>query len=290
MGLLRSVFKFIDPILDKLDPMHNKVQTWTTGQKTTAGQAPYFEKIAPVILDVFLPGVGSAVGAADAGSNGNWTGAIVYAGAAYAQGFGAGTAAAGNSTAGYAAGDLGSGITASTTNGVGVGLANAGADTLGSGISGTVNSGFSFGTSAASGAAAISNATVIGFDNTDLGTGLTGISYDEAARVGAQPLTAGAIRSGLKYAKYGIDVYNMRTASGDILATFGNHNMNGITPSQYLYSAPADLSAIPSNRAADLNGAALASAAAAAQEDRNNKILISIGAAFLVYYFAKGKK
>ena len=71
MGLLGSVFNFLDPILDTVDPMHNKVQTWTTGSSDTAGQRPYFETIAPLIVDAFFPGVGSAIGAAD-GINGAW--------------------------------------------------------------------------------------------------------------------------------------------------------------------------------------------------------------------------
>lgn len=87
MGLLGSFFNFVDPILDKIDPMHNKVQTWTTGSSETEGQRPYFETIAPMIVDAFLPGVGSAVGAVDKGSNGNWTGAGISAlGAMYGLG------------------------------------------------------------------------------------------------------------------------------------------------------------------------------------------------------------
>lgn len=87
MGLLGGFFDFVDPILDKIDPMHNKVQTWTTGSSETEGQRPYFETIAPMIIDAFLPGVGSAVGAVDKGSNGNWTGAGISAlGAMYGLG------------------------------------------------------------------------------------------------------------------------------------------------------------------------------------------------------------
>jgi hypothetical protein len=83
MGFLKSIFKALDPILDKIDPMHNKVQTWTTGHSDTEGQAPYFQKIAPQILNAFFPGVGSAVAAADAASEGNTKGAIINAVGAY---------------------------------------------------------------------------------------------------------------------------------------------------------------------------------------------------------------
>lgn len=62
-GVLGQVFDFIDPILDKVDPIHNKVQEWTTGSKETAGQRPYFETIAPAIIDAFFPLVGTAISA-----------------------------------------------------------------------------------------------------------------------------------------------------------------------------------------------------------------------------------
>lgn len=61
-GVLGQVFDFVDPTLDKIDPMHNKVQEWTTGSKETAGQRPYFETIAPAIIDGFFPGVGTVIG------------------------------------------------------------------------------------------------------------------------------------------------------------------------------------------------------------------------------------
>lgn len=83
-GLLDGFFQFVDPILDTLDPMHNKVQTWTTGSSTTDGQSPYFQTIAPMIVDAFLPGVGSAISAADGASTGNWTKAGLGALGAYA--------------------------------------------------------------------------------------------------------------------------------------------------------------------------------------------------------------
>lgn len=78
-GLLGSVFNFLDPIIDEINPGHNEIQTWTTGSSTTKGQRPYFETIAPIILDAFLPGVGSAVGAVDKASTGNWGGAAISA-------------------------------------------------------------------------------------------------------------------------------------------------------------------------------------------------------------------
>ena len=135
MGLLGGIFDFLDPVLDTIDPMHNKVQEWTTGSKTTKGQSPYFETIAPIIVDAFLPGWGSALGAADGVSTGNWTkaglsalGSVAgfggFSGAGASEGLGGGLSATSGTT----------GLTA--TEGLsGVGAANSGADALGSGLS-----------------------------------------------------------------------------------------------------------------------------------------------------------
>ena len=101
-GLLGSFFNFVDPILDTIDPIHNPVQTWTTGSSSTKGQSPYFETIAPMVLDLFLPGVGSAVGAADKASTGNYLGAGLSALSAYGA----------LGSAGSAAADTGAGLTA----------------------------------------------------------------------------------------------------------------------------------------------------------------------------------
>lgn len=115
-GLLSAVFGVLDPILDKLDPMHNQVQTWTTGSKTTEGQTPYFQKILPMILNGFFPGVGSAVSAVDSGTRGDWGGAAGNAVGSYLgatggidTGYGQVANSAANSAAANALGAAGSG-------------------------------------------------------------------------------------------------------------------------------------------------------------------------------------
>lgn len=115
-GLLGSFFNFVDPILDKIDPMHNKVQTWTTGSSTTEGQRPYFETIAPMVVDAFLPGVGSAIGGLDGASTGNWGKAAIGALGATAQLGSLGSAAADGANGGVAATEASSGL--SSTAGV----------------------------------------------------------------------------------------------------------------------------------------------------------------------------
>ncbi len=118
-GLLDWFFHAVDPVLDTVDPMHNKVQTWTTGSKTTDGQSPYFQAIAPLIVDAFLPGVGSAIGAADGASTGNWTKAGLSALGSYAQMGSLGSAAADGANGGLAATEATSGLSSTGGNAAG---------------------------------------------------------------------------------------------------------------------------------------------------------------------------
>lgn len=151
LGLLGSMFSWLDPMLDKLDPGHNTVQKLTTGSSDTEGQMPYFQKIAPMILNLFTSGVGgSLLGAADAASLGN-TGAALgnLAGAAIgASGIDTGYGSLANSVASGAAssaiGNLASGGDAKGTllaalfgglgGGAGAGVGNL-TSGLGSGLS-----------------------------------------------------------------------------------------------------------------------------------------------------------
>ena len=75
-GLLGGIFKHLDPFLDKIDPLHNVVQKAITGESTTEGQSSSFQKIAPMIVDLFLPGVGSAISGLDSASTGNGKGVL----------------------------------------------------------------------------------------------------------------------------------------------------------------------------------------------------------------------
>lgn len=76
---LNNLFKKLDPVLDTLDPMHNVVQEYTTGSATTAGQSPYFQKIAPTIVNMFFPGAGSAAAAVSSAAEGNGRAALMNA-------------------------------------------------------------------------------------------------------------------------------------------------------------------------------------------------------------------
>lgn len=83
---LDDAFQRMDPLLDVLDPMHNIVQERTTGQSTTDGQSPYFQKYAPMIVDAFFPGAGSmAAGISKISDGQTGQGLLQFAGGYYSQ-------------------------------------------------------------------------------------------------------------------------------------------------------------------------------------------------------------
>ena len=78
-GLLGSVFSTLDPILDKIDPLHNTIQDSISKMFGFKDQSSAFKAIAPMVVNAFLPGVGSAISAADAASVGNDRGMLTNA-------------------------------------------------------------------------------------------------------------------------------------------------------------------------------------------------------------------
>jgi len=82
-GLFGAVFNFLDPILDTLDPMHDKAQNFVTKTGGFDSQEQAFSTIMPIIVDAFLPGVGSAASAVNSASTGNWAGALMSGLSAY---------------------------------------------------------------------------------------------------------------------------------------------------------------------------------------------------------------
>lgn len=83
-GLFGSIFAFADPILDKLDPLHNTGQNFITKLGGFDSQEQAFSTIMPMAVDYFLPGVGSGLSAANAASVDNWGGALAGALGSYA--------------------------------------------------------------------------------------------------------------------------------------------------------------------------------------------------------------
>lgn len=208
MGLLDWFFDKVDPILDKVDPMHNRVQTWTTGEKTTEGQSPYFQTIAPMIVDAFLPGVGSAIGAADGVSTGNWGKAGLSALGSYAQLGGVGSTAAESANGGLAASSGTQGLSSTSGLPAGYTTGDAGAGLLAKGAGMGEFSGLATGNASAAG----------GMES--LGAAGNGLSATSSNAFGGASFGGayGAPASAATYYGYGGKLNNTALASADQLA------------------------------------------------------------------------
>lgn len=97
-GLYSAVFNKMDPVLDKLDPLHNPTQDLIVDTIGADSQKDAFNQIAPIVLAALTYGAGSgaSAGAAAAGEGA----------AAGAAGAGAGAAATGGSIVGSSYLDL----------------------------------------------------------------------------------------------------------------------------------------------------------------------------------------
>lgn len=69
-GLYSAVFDRLDPILDKIDPGHNKTQDALTGLLGNDTQKETFNQIAPIVLSLVGAGVGGITGQAISGVQG----------------------------------------------------------------------------------------------------------------------------------------------------------------------------------------------------------------------------
>ncbi len=129
-GFLQNLFRYIDPVLDVVDPAHDPIQRWSTGEDTREGQARYFQQIAPGIVGAFFPAAGAALAGIDGASTGNYAKAGIGAVGALA-GSGALSSASDTGTALQASEGLAS------TGGTSAEAVNA---SLGNGISGSLGS------------------------------------------------------------------------------------------------------------------------------------------------------
>lgn len=77
-GLLGGIFKFLDPILDKIDPLHNPTQDLIS-KPLGMTQEQAFSTIAPMVVNWFVPGLGSAISGVDAASRGDDRGMLASA-------------------------------------------------------------------------------------------------------------------------------------------------------------------------------------------------------------------
>jgi len=103
-GLFSAVFNKADPVLDKLDPLHNPTQDAIVGLTKSDSQKEAFNKVAPWVLAALTWGLGSGA-SAGAAAAGEGAGAGAAAGSTAAAG--AGSAAAGAAASGTSLNMLG---------------------------------------------------------------------------------------------------------------------------------------------------------------------------------------
>ena len=78
-GLFHAIFSGLDPILDKIDPLHDKTQNLITDLIGADSQEQAFSTIAPAVVDFFVPGLGSGLSAANSLTVGDPGGAALSA-------------------------------------------------------------------------------------------------------------------------------------------------------------------------------------------------------------------
>lgn len=154
-GLFSKVFKILDPILDRVDPLHNPTQDMAVKLTGSGSQEEAFNKVAPIVLSFFGPW-GAAANAANSASTGNMGGALMSA-------IGAGMGFSGyNPTSGLGSSIQGmTGFSPAVSNALASGLAGGTMSGLGSMASGG-NFGQGFLRGAAGGAAGSYAGSTIG--------------------------------------------------------------------------------------------------------------------------------
>ena len=76
-GLYNAVFSKLDPILDKVDPLHNPTQDLIADTTGADSQREAFNQIAPSLVNYFVPmGLGYVINAANSANQGDTTGAV----------------------------------------------------------------------------------------------------------------------------------------------------------------------------------------------------------------------
>lgn len=89
-GLFGSAFKILDPILDKVDPLHDRTQNHVVDLLGADSQQAAFETVAPIVAS-FFGGWGALANTANSASKGDMTGTILSALSGASQFAGVGT-------------------------------------------------------------------------------------------------------------------------------------------------------------------------------------------------------
>lgn len=118
-GLFENIYDKWNPYLDKYSPGHQTAQDAIVDAGGFDSELEAFSTIAPMVVNYFLPGVGSYLSAADAASRGDYQNAAIGAALAYGNYSGV------NTSIGESAG-----LTGNAANAFGTGVMNAGASAL----------------------------------------------------------------------------------------------------------------------------------------------------------------
>lgn len=290
MGWFKSLTKAVARVDRATNPIHKAFQDKLTkkyfdgnNEKALAVVHGVGVTVLDIVGGVFgYPGAGSFLNGTDQAQDGNTKGAIMsFASAAVQVGGSTNTSGWSNLTSSSTASTATS-TTASVAGDSSVLVAydaptdysaafGAGKTVVGSGIYGYTG-------------AVDSTVTGIPGGTYTIGTGGgIGIDYATAVQNGIPNLTLKDIKAGAGFIKSAAGLYDLMTRDGTVTATYGKApvQINNFTTQ---FSAPTDLGNIPSNRAADLRGAAQAEAMAAA---RQKKQMIALAAVCgLGLYFA----
>lgn len=76
-GLYGGIFDALDPILDKIDPLHDRLQNHVVDLTGAESQKQAFQQIAPIFTSYFVPGGwGAAINGVDAAARGDSVGVL----------------------------------------------------------------------------------------------------------------------------------------------------------------------------------------------------------------------
>jgi hypothetical protein len=290
MGWFKSLTKAVARLDRATNPIHKAFQDKATDQLFGGNQEKAISVVHGVgvtVLDIVgavfgYPGVGSALNGTDQLQDGNTKGAIMsFASAAVQvgsspnnsgwQSMGSGgtgaasttTAAAASSPAASAAGDSTTFVAFEASPDY---AAFFGPDktVVGSGIYGYTG-------------AAGSTVSGIPAGTYTIGTGGgIGIDFGTAMSNNIPNLTLKDIKNGAGFVKTAAGMYDLMNRDGSVRASYGTATGGQQVPSElinYLYTAPTNMGAIPSNRAADITGAALAAQQQASQAQQQAIVL-----------------
>lgn len=297
MGWFKQLTKAVARLDRATNPIHKAFQDQATKQYFGGNQEKAISVVhsaGVTVLDIVggifgYPGVGSALNGTDQLQDGNTKGAVMSFASAAIQVGGAsntsgweslGSSASSTTSTASAATSAGTSTLSDTTTFVSY---DAGADyasffgpektVVGSGIYGYTGEVGSTVTGIPSGTYTIGTGGGIGID------------YSTAVANNIPNLTLKDVKNGAGFVKTAAGLYDLMNRDGSVRATYGQGVQQ--VPNElinYLYTAPTNLGAIPSNRAADIQGAALAARQQAQAEQQRAvglAVLCGVGLYFL---------